>query len=80
MTSTTAEPTHRSTATNMTERMIRAARTRFFPGWWIHAIDAPELVTNKPFYRVIVDTEEDAVLARASKPDYIDAKIELVKR
>lgn len=71
--------TQRGGARETADRKLLAARTRFYPGWWIHFTDAPELVVNKPVYKVLVDNEADARLAKRSKPDFIEAEIELVE-
>jgi hypothetical protein len=60
----------------LSDDTIQAARSRFYPHWWTHATEAYD-TANKPLYQVVVYTKRDACLARASKPEFVHAEIEL---
>lgn len=71
-------PQKKSTCPFWTDAFLEAARSRFYPHWWIHATEVRG-VANMPVYRVIVHTVADAQLARASKPEFINAEVELLE-
>ena len=63
----------------LSDDAIQAARSRFYPHWWTHATEACN-TANKPLYQVVVYSKRDACLARASKPAFVHAEIELRSR
>ena len=73
------EPTGRRRAksnafrgTDLTEKAVREARNRFYPGWWTYEPEASEDV--QPTYRVICRSLQDLNLARASRPPFVRAR------
>lgn len=53
----------------------KEARDRFYPGWWmyLHLRDAGE--DDRPFYRVVCASDEEALLADAARPSFVEAEI-----
>jgi hypothetical protein len=65
---------HRSTVPAET---IKAARSRFYPGWWtLSAVPRPD--ERLPHYRVVCSDEAERRLALAAKPEHV--AVELVMR
>jgi hypothetical protein len=47
------------------------ARARFFPAWWTHIGTSKD---SAPLYRVMCSTPAELELARAVKPEFVDAE------
>lgn len=61
-----------------TDADLEDARSWYYPGWWTHVSDAPNPATL-PLYRVLVRSEDEEALARASQPPYVQAHFEFVR-
>lgn len=59
--------------TQYSPKQLATARDRFYPEWWLH--QARTRMADVPRYLVVVNSEEDAELAMASKPDYLDVRL-----
>lgn len=59
------------------EDSLQEARDRFYPSWWAYV---PTLSNgSKPLYHVVCRSAEEWELARAAKPDFVDAELVLVR-
>jgi hypothetical protein len=47
------------------------ARARFFPAWWTHIGTSKD---SAPLYRVMCSTPDELELARAVKPEFVEAE------
>jgi hypothetical protein len=63
---------------SFSEADLEIARDRFYPDWWRHLTRA-RTVTDMPLYIVTCRNREDAALAWASKPRFLEADVEVVE-